>query len=127
MLSRALQHLRRYVVVYVVLFVALSGTSYAATAKLVRKNSVGSAQVINGSLQKVDLSKKAAAALRGTTGPQGPQWRGRADRARGAAGAERRQRRHRSHRTGRWTGATGPTRHRDRPPGAGRERAHDAR
>ena len=73
MLSRALQHLRRHVVVYVVLFVALSGTSYAATAKLVRKNSVGSAQVINGSLQKVDLSKKATAALRGTTGPQGPQ------------------------------------------------------
>lgn len=36
------------------------------------RNSVGTAQVINGSLQKVDLSKKAATALRGNRGARGP-------------------------------------------------------
>jgi Collagen triple helix repeat (20 copies) len=57
------------------LVVALSGSSYAAHAgvrHLLPKNSVGSAQVINGSLQKVDLSKKTIAALKGNRGPQGP-------------------------------------------------------
>jgi hypothetical protein len=60
------------------LFIALGGTSYAAVSKLLPKNSVGSAQVINGSLRKADLSKSAAAALRGnsglpgTMGPAGP-------------------------------------------------------
>jgi Collagen triple helix repeat (20 copies) len=73
MLSRALQHLRRNVVLYLALFAALSVTSFAAAAKLVRKNSVGSAQVINGSLQKADLSKKTIAALKGARGPQGLQ------------------------------------------------------
>jgi hypothetical protein len=68
-LSRTLQHLRRNVVLYLALFPALSGTSYAAATKLAPKNSVGSRQVINGSLQKVDLSRKATAALRGIAGP----------------------------------------------------------
>src|SRR5437764_170848 len=54
------------------LFVALSGTSYAAVTKVLPKNSVGSAQVINGSLQKSDLSTKAAAALKGKGGVMGP-------------------------------------------------------
>jgi len=53
------------------LFVALGGTSYAATGALLPKNSVGSAQVINGSLQKLDLSTKARIALKGTKGAQG--------------------------------------------------------
>ena len=48
----------------VALFVALGGTGYAAV-ELAPKNSVGSAQVINGSLQTVDLSKKAKSALKG--------------------------------------------------------------
>jgi hypothetical protein len=67
----------------IALFVALGGTSYAAIA-LVPKNSVGSAQVINGSLLKKDLSKKTVAALkgnRGLRGPAGPQG------AAGSAGA----------------------------------------
>jgi hypothetical protein len=37
------------------LFVALGGTSVAAVSALAPKNSVGSAQVVNGSLQKKDL------------------------------------------------------------------------
>ena len=64
----------------VALFVALGGTSYAAIA-LAPKNSVNSASVINGSLQKADLSKKAVTALKGTRGARGPAG------AAGAAGA----------------------------------------
>ena len=66
----------------IALFVALGGTSYAAIA-LAPKNSVGSPQVINGSLQTVDLSKKARAALKGNRGPAGPAG---AQGAQGAAG-----------------------------------------
>ena len=53
------------------LLIALSGTGFAAANRLVAKNSVGSAQVINGSLQQADLGKKAFAALKGSQGPQG--------------------------------------------------------
>jgi hypothetical protein len=47
----------------IALFVALGGTSYAIAE--LPKNSVGSAQVINGSLQKIDLSNRAIRALKG--------------------------------------------------------------
>jgi hypothetical protein len=57
----------------IALFVALGGTSYAAVTKLLPKNSVGSAQVINGSLQRTDFSQGAAAALKGQQGPTGPR------------------------------------------------------
>jgi hypothetical protein len=59
------------VVSIIALFVALGGTGYAALK--LPKNSVGSAQVINGSLQTGDLAKTATAALKGNSGPQGPQ------------------------------------------------------
>jgi hypothetical protein len=59
------------VIAVVALFVALGGTSYATVTTLLPKNGVGSTQVINGSLQKVDLSTKAIRGLRGTRGPQG--------------------------------------------------------
>jgi hypothetical protein len=62
---------RRHSLAALALFVALGGTGYAAANHLVARNSVGSAQVINGSLQKADLSKKTFAALEGATGPQG--------------------------------------------------------
>jgi hypothetical protein len=39
---------------------------------LLPKNSVGSAQVVNGSLKRIDLSGTAIAALRGTRGQSGP-------------------------------------------------------
>ena len=57
------------VVSLIALLIALGGTSYAALS--IPRNSVGSAQVINGSLQSVDLSKQAAAALKGKAGSQG--------------------------------------------------------
>jgi hypothetical protein len=61
----------------VALFVALGGTSYAAIV-VAPRNSVNSSSVVNGTLQKVDLSANAVAALKGNRGAPG---------ARGAAGA----------------------------------------
>jgi hypothetical protein len=59
------------VIALIALFVALGGTSYATFA--VPKNSIASPQVINGSLQTVDLSQRTRAALKGSSGQQGPQ------------------------------------------------------
>jgi len=73
------------VIACLALAVALSGTSYAAVGKLLPKNSVGTRQVVNGSLQTVDLSRKARAALKGARGPQGPQG---VPGERGATGAQ---------------------------------------
>jgi hypothetical protein len=93
------------VVSLIALAVALGGTSYAAATKLLPKNSVGSAQVINGSLQKADLSAKTVSALRGrqgargaagTVGPAGPSGLQGAKGDSGTAG------------TPGATGATGP-------------------
>jgi hypothetical protein len=71
MLVSGLQHLRRNLIAYLALLLALSGTSYAAIK--LPSNSVGSPQVIDRSLQKADLSRKAVAALRGARGARGPQ------------------------------------------------------
>src|SRR5438067_1930212 len=54
------------------LLVALGGTSYAAVTTLLPKNSVGSAQVINGSLEKADLSRDAITRLKGNRGSRCP-------------------------------------------------------
>jgi hypothetical protein len=67
------------------LFVALAGTSYAALK--IPKNSVGSPQVINGSLQKGDLSRKAVAALKGNRGAAGAQGAQGSPGPAGATGA----------------------------------------
>ncbi len=47
------------------LFFALGGTAFAAGNALLPGNSVGTKQVINGSLQTNDLSKTARTALKG--------------------------------------------------------------
>jgi hypothetical protein len=76
------RHLRRNLVAYAALLFALSSTSYAAATTLLPRNSVGSAQVINGSLKKKDLSRSTIAALHGARGPRG------AHGAQGATGAQ---------------------------------------
>jgi hypothetical protein len=68
MLSSASRHLKRNLVAYLALLFALSGTSYAAT-KLLPANSVGTRQVINGSLLKRDF--KSGQLPRGPQGPAG--------------------------------------------------------
>jgi Collagen triple helix repeat (20 copies) len=74
------------VISLIALFVALGGTSFAAVT-LVAKNSVGSPQVVNGSLQTVDLSKKAKKALKGNRGAKGPAGAAGPAGPTGAAGA----------------------------------------
>jgi hypothetical protein len=54
------------------LLIALSGTAFAAST-LVPRNSVGSAQIINHSVKKVDLGTPLPRGARGPQGPQGPQ------------------------------------------------------
>ena len=70
MLARALIHLRRNIVAYVALFVALGGTSYAATR--LPAGSVTTRQVKNGSLLKRDVKRgQAPQGRKGATGPEG--------------------------------------------------------
>jgi Collagen triple helix repeat (20 copies) len=77
-------HVRGHFVAYLALFFALGGTSVAAVNAL-PKNSVGSPQIKNGSIQKVDISKRTVSALRGARGLRGPAG---ATGATGATGAK---------------------------------------
>jgi hypothetical protein len=78
------KHLRGHFVAYLALFFALGGTSFAAVTAL-PKNSVGSPQIKNGSIQKVDISKRTVSALRGLRGLRGLTG---ATGATGTAGAQ---------------------------------------
>jgi len=71
MIERYVGYVRRHHIALAALVIALGGGSAYAAATLAPKNSVGSAQVINGSLQTVDLSPRAVAALKGKRGPEG--------------------------------------------------------
>jgi hypothetical protein len=68
-------HVRGNLIGYLALFVALGGTGYAAGQKLLPRNSVGSAQVINRSLLSKDFKKgqlpRGAKGDRGSTGAKG--------------------------------------------------------
>lgn len=81
-----IHHLRRNVVAYLALFVALSGTSYAASTTLLPKNSVSTRQVIDHSLLKRDF--KAGQLPRGPRGPRGLQGIQGPPGAQGAQGAQ---------------------------------------
>jgi hypothetical protein len=63
--------LRQNTIALLALFLALGGTTYAASTALIGKNSVASPQVVNGSLQAKDLSGKARKALKGNRGLRG--------------------------------------------------------
>src|SRR5262249_50521774 len=73
MLRGITAYVRRHHIALLALFFALGGTAFAAGNALLPKNSVGSAQVINGSLQKGDLSGGAVRALKGNRGLRGAQ------------------------------------------------------
>jgi len=64
--------LRRNTLAMLALFLALGGTTYAASTALIGKNTVASPQVVNGSLQTKDLSAKARKALKGNRRLRGP-------------------------------------------------------
>jgi hypothetical protein len=83
----AAKHLRRNAIAYLALLLTLGGTSYAAADRLLPRNSVGSAQVVNGSLLKADLSSKTVRALRGARGLRGAPGSTGAPGAQGPKGA----------------------------------------
>jgi hypothetical protein len=95
-LRRSASYIARHHLALLALFVALGGTSIAAGNAVLAKNSVGTKQVIDGSLQTTDLSGKARTALKGTTGPRGAPGAPGAPGATGSTGAPGA------------TGATGP-------------------
>jgi hypothetical protein len=76
-------HLRRHSVGYLALLVATAGTSYAAVT--LPPNSVGTRQVINHSLLKVDF--KTGQLPAGARGPQGPPGAAGPQGPAGATGA----------------------------------------
>jgi hypothetical protein len=65
------RHIRSNLVAYLALFLALGGSSVAATTALLPTNSVGSRQVIDHSLLRQDF--KLGQLLRGPRGPRGAQ------------------------------------------------------
>ena len=66
-----LRFVRGNTIALLALFIALGGTTYAASTSLIGKNTVASPQVVNGSLQAKDLSKKARKTLKGNRGLRG--------------------------------------------------------
>jgi len=80
-----LRFLRRNTIALLALFLALGGTTYAASTALGPRNSVASPQVVNGSLQTKDLNAKARKALKGNRGLRGLTG---AQGAKGATGAQ---------------------------------------
>jgi hypothetical protein len=80
-------YVRRHHVGLLALFVALGGTAAAATNTLAPRNSVGSLQVVNHSLRKVDFSGRTIRALKGNRGLRGAQGSRGATGANGASGS----------------------------------------
>jgi hypothetical protein len=87
MLGKTASYINRHHLALFALFFALGGTSFAAGNALLPGNSVGTKQVINGSLQTNDLSKTARSALKGNRGLRGPAGAQGAQGAQGATGA----------------------------------------
>jgi len=83
-----LRFLRRNTIALLALFLALGGTTYAASTALIGNNTVASPQVVNGSLKAKDLSKAARTALKGNRGLRGLQGAQGAQGAKGATGAQ---------------------------------------
>ena len=89
-------YLRRHHLALLALFLALGGTSVAATNALLPNNSVGTAQLKKGAVTKKKIApktlkqlkgNKGAQGLPGAQGPQGPQGPAGAAGAPGAPGA----------------------------------------
>ncbi len=88
MLMKIASYVNRHHLALFALFVALGGTSFAAGNALLPRNSVGTKQVIDGSLLTNDLSKGARNALKGNRGPRGPAGAQGAQGPTGATGAQ---------------------------------------
>ena len=88
MLMKIASYVNRHYLALFALFFALGGTSFAAGNGLLPRNSVGTKQVIDGSLLTNDLSKAARNALKGNRGPRGPAGAQGAQGPTGATGAQ---------------------------------------
>jgi hypothetical protein len=88
MLMKIASYVNRHHLALFALFFALGGTSFAAGNALLPRNSVGTKQVIDGSLLTNDLSKAARNALNGNRGPRGPAGAQGAQGPTGAKGAQ---------------------------------------
>jgi len=87
MLMSIASYVNRHHLALFALFFALGGTSFAAGNALVARNSVGTKQVMDGSLLTNDLSKTARNALKGNRGPAGPPGPSGPQGAQGSPGA----------------------------------------
>src|SRR5512133_4003583 len=87
-LAKTASYINRHHLALFALFFALGGTAFAAGNALLPGNSVGTRQVINGSLQANDLSKTARTALKGNRGPTGPAGARGTQGATGATGEQ---------------------------------------
>ena len=74
-MKRTASYVKRQHLALLALFFALGGTSFAATNVVLSANSVGTRQVIDGSLRTSDLSKAARTALKGNRGLTGSAGR----------------------------------------------------
>jgi hypothetical protein len=81
-------YVRRHHIALLALFVALGGTSVAASNALLPRNSVGTAQLKKGAVTKKKINKKTVRALRGNRGPRGEQGAQGAQGLQGAQGAQ---------------------------------------
>ena len=79
-MGRIGKYLQRNAIALLALFLALGGTTYAASSALGPRTSVASPQVVNGSLKTLDLSK----AHEGVAWPRGARGRRRRCRSKGA-------------------------------------------
>jgi len=87
MLMRIASYIKSHHLALFAVFLGLGGTSFAAGNALLPRNSVGTKQVIDGSLHTNDLSKTARNALKGNRGLRGPAGAQGAQGAQGATGA----------------------------------------
>jgi hypothetical protein len=73
MTRKLTRYLGHHHLALIALFVALGGTSYATTSKLLPANSVGTAQVINGSIRRACWTGRHSGASRsaGSAGSAG--------------------------------------------------------
>jgi hypothetical protein len=85
MTRRLGRFVRRNTIALLALFVALSGTTFAATVAL-PKNSVGTVQLKNGAVTKKKINKRTIKALKGNRGPAGQRGPTGLQGAKGATG-----------------------------------------
>jgi hypothetical protein len=83
-----LSYLKRNHLGVIALFFALGGTSFAAVDSFAPPNSVGTRQVVNGSLGTIDMSASARRALKGNKGAKGAAGLKGATGAPGPAGPQ---------------------------------------